>query len=213
MNDFSEAKIKENCPHCDPTSFALKYPLEERDNFRVVCDVHPLIEGHILIIPKRHLSCIGEYPQVFFEEFVKLFEKFSKFLKQIYNSVSSFEHGKIGQTVFHSHIHLLPFDGIPSQIVPEGKENLTAFSDFSYLKKVYDKLGKYLYFSIGDKRWIVETKLAAPRFFRDRFAKALSAPQRGNWKLMDADEKIMLEANKEIVNLRKNWELFSKSLS
>ena len=42
-------------PHCDRNGFAFSHPLEETDSFLVVCDVHPLMEGHILIIPKEHL--------------------------------------------------------------------------------------------------------------------------------------------------------------
>jgi len=205
MNNFSEESLKKHCPHCDPNSFALKFPLEETKNFWIVCDVHPLIKGHILIIPKEHLSCMGEYPEDIYQEFLSLFNKFSDFIKKTYGSVSSFEHGKIGQTVFHSHIHILPFDGLSTQIVLEGENNLKLFNDFSYLKSIYEKEGKYLFFSIGDKKWVVNTNLGATRFFRDRFAKALGNPKRGNWKEMANDKEIMEKAHFEIKELQQKW--------
>lgn len=210
MDDFSEESLKTNCPHCDPNSFALKYPLEETNNFWIVCDVHPLIEGHVLIIPKKHLSCIGEYPTPEYLEFLSLFKKYSDFIKKTYGAISAFEHGKIGQTVFHSHVHLLPFNGSPLEIIPEGLNNLVLFNDFSYLKDVFRKEGKYLFFSISDQKWTVDTKLGVPRFFRDRFANALHVPERGNWKDMDKNKNIMEKARVEMRQLQNSWNSFKK---
>jgi diadenosine tetraphosphate (Ap4A) HIT family hydrolase len=210
MEDFSEGRIIKNCPHCDPHSFALKHPLQDSKNFRIVCDVHPLIEGHILIIPKSHLSCVGVFNDVLFKEFKRLYQKVSKFLKKEYGSVSSFEHGKLGQTVFHSHVHLYPFKSKVKAIIPEGKEKLTPIKNLSDLKKIFQKQRGYLFLSIQDKLWIIDPSLISPRFFRDRFAKALGHPDRGNWKKMHFDKKLMSQANREIENLKTRWQEFSK---
>jgi len=205
MDANSSLNLRKNCPHCDPNLFAMKYPLEETTNFRVVCDVHPLIEGHILLIPKKHISCIGEYPEKEYKEFLYLFDKYSNFLKKAYGVVSAFEHGKTGQTVFHSHTHLLPFDGFPTLIIPEGQDNLFSFTDFSHLKDLYKKEGKYLFFSISSQKWAVNTQLGYPGFFRDRFAKALNIPERGNWKDMRQKEDLMNQAATDIQNLQNKW--------
>lgn len=195
----------QNCPHCDPNSSALKHPLKITKNFRVVCDVHPLVEGHILIIPKDHFSCVGAFPKDLFEEFLILYQEASAFLKKEYQTVSSFEHGVIGQTVFHSHVHLLPFQGNSEMIVPEGQTNLTPITQLVSLLKVFETEGKYLFFSIGEKLWLVQTSLGAPLFFRDRFARARGTPERGDWKKMEQDQKIMESAQKDIMNLEKKW--------
>ncbi len=207
--DFSESAIRKDCPHCDPNSFALKFPLKETSNFWVVCDVHPLTRGHILIIPKKHLSCIGEYPEDVCNEFVELNDLFSNFIKKTYGSVSSFEHGKIGQTVFHSHVQMFPYIGSPETIVPEGSSFLTAVHNLNDLKTIFQKDGAYLFFSIGNNKWIVDIKIGKPRFFRDRFAVVLHNPRRGNWKEMHSDTGIMKEANKEIDELTANWKKYS----
>ncbi len=207
--DFSESTIRKDCPHCDPNSFALKFPLKETSNFWVVCDVHPLTRGHILIIPKKHLSCIGEYPEDVFNEFVELNDLFSNFIKKTYGSVSSFEHGKIGQTVFHSHVQMFPYIGSPETIVPESNSFLTAVHNLNDLKTIFQKDGAYLFFSIGNDKWIVDIKIGKPRFFRDRFAVALHNPRRGNWKEMHSDTVTMEEANREIHELTANWKKYS----
>jgi len=52
VEDLSEAHIRAHCPHCDASSSAFQYPLEEIEYFRIVYDVSSIVKGHILIIPK-----------------------------------------------------------------------------------------------------------------------------------------------------------------
>jgi len=202
MNKVSEQDIKDHCPHCDPKSQALKNVIEETQHFRVVCDRYPICEGHLLIIPKKHLSCVGEYEEALFLEFSKLYNNYQQAIKGIYGKVSTFEHGKIGQTVFHSHAHILPFSGEASKIVPEGRESIKLIFNLKELKEVYDRTGGYLFFSIEDKAWLADAALAEPGFFRDRFAQALGRPERGNWKQMSENKTIMAKAEKEIENFK-----------
>jgi len=205
MSLFSEDKMRTNCPHCDSNSFALKFPLQETDNFWVVCDVHPLTKGHILIIPKEHFSCIGAFSLALFNEFLALYRKCSDFLLKTYGSVSSFEHGKIGQTVFHSHVQMFPYSGSEKDIVQEGDSYLTKISNMNELIDLFKKNDMYLFFSIGKNMWIVDTNIGKPRFFRDRFAQAFHHPERGNWKEMRKNSTLMKEANEDIMDLLSKW--------
>lgn len=204
MKDLSKQAIKTNCPHCNIGSQALNYLLEQTANFYIVCDAHPLIEGHILIIPKEHISCIGEYPKDLFEEFLDLNKKVSEFLLKEYGSVSSFEHGVFGQTVFHSHIHYLPFNGDSNEIIPE-EEKLFEFNDLSELQTLFKRDGGYLFFSIGKSKYVVDVGITAPRFFRDRFAKALGRPEKGNWRIMETDKNLMEKGVKNNTITQNKW--------
>jgi diadenosine tetraphosphate (Ap4A) HIT family hydrolase len=208
MLDFSEQNIKNNCSHCDAKSLALERLLKKTKNFWIVCDIHPLTEGHILIIPKKHISCVGAYSSDLFKEFIKLYSWCSEFIKTEYGSVASFEHGIIGQTVFHSHVHLMPYRGNESEIIPEGRNKLKQLKNISGLRKIFLKEGQYLFFSIGDRLWMVDPNLGTPRFFRDRFAKALGRPERGNWKKMHKNKEIISKACQEIKNLKRSWRKF-----
>lgn len=208
MKDFLEKTIIKNCPHCDPKSFALKHLLKETGRFWVVCDVHPLVKGHILIIPKKHLSCVGEYDKKSLDEFNELYSTFSNFIKNRYGSVSSFEHGKIGQTIFHSHVHLLPFEGTINEIIPEGRQYRNRINNISQLKGIFEKDGKYLFISIANQMWAIDPKLGEPRFFRDRFAKALGVSERGDWKKMHQNNRLMSQANADIKNLKCKWKKY-----
>lgn len=141
-------------------------------------------------------------------EFNKLCSIFSNFIRNKYGSVSSFEHGKIGQTVFHSHVHLLPFAGATKKIVPEGEKFLTKIKHISDLKRVFEKDQKYLFFSIEEQLWLVDVGLGASRFFRDRFAKALGVTDRGNWKEMHQNSTLMLRANHDITKTKASWQKY-----
>lgn len=202
---LSEEHIRAHCPHCDPASDAFADALMETEHFRVVCDHHPLIKGHILIIPKAHLSCIGEYPEPVLREYEQCAEQVSRFVQEHYGTVSMFEHGKLGQTVFHSHTHFLPFGGDPLDIIPESMRYCTAIPDLRAVIDIYRRDLGYLLFSINDRMWIVDPALAVPRFFRDRFAVALGRPERGNWKTMHVDRELMEIAGRDNVEVMEQW--------
>lgn len=194
------------CPHCDGRSFALEHPLVTTENFRVVCDGNPLTEGHILIIPKWHISCMGALPPELFDEFANLYKDVTEFLVAQYGSVNSFEHGVIGQTVFHAHMHLLPLRTDIRRIVPE-MQHLREISSIGDLSAEYDKENKYLFCSVGTASYLVDTSIGTTRFFRDRFAKALSHPERGDWKAMRENDAIMDDVRRDIRRLKDKWRL------
>lgn len=203
--DLSEESIRANCPHCDRDSQAFNDYLEETEHFHIVCDHHPLVEGHLLIIPKVHISCIGAFSEEMLADFMTIYERVSGFIQMNYGVVSAFEHGKLGQTVFHCHIHLLPFYGASDKIVPEGKAYMNSLSNIQQLREVFDRDEQYLFFSVEDQAWTVDTALAAPRFFRDRFAQALGNPERGNWKVMHEDVEMMAVSHLENLRCQELW--------
>lgn len=201
--DYSEQAIRQNCPHCDRKGFAFEFLLEETKHFCVTCDAHPLCEGHLLIMPKRHTTCIATYTTEEFTEFLSLFIRISNWVHKHYGSVATFEHGKIGQTVFHSHVHLLPFSGEALQIVPEGIDRLKPHQFVEELIALYHQADGYLFFSIGHEQWTVDPSLGQPRFFRDRFAQALGRPERANWKETRRSPELLAAGREENIRCSK----------
>src|SRR6185369_2276572 len=137
--DFSDETIKENCPMCDGASPTFAYLLAETELFRITCDASPLTEGHILIIPKAHVDCLASYDDALLSEFQDHYRRVMDFVRKTYGSVATFEHGKFGQTVYHSHVHVLPFTGTLEQIVPEGAAHAEPLADISGLKQRFDR--------------------------------------------------------------------------
>jgi len=193
------------CAFCDAHDATYGHVLKETEEFRVVCDPYPLIEGHILIIPKRHIACIGACSIGAFREFMTLYTEVGKFLQKNYGALSSFEHGDIGHSVPHAHMHLLPCEVSEKSVIPEGESHLEPLMGMAALRSLFAQRNHYLFFSTGAKCWTVDSDLAKPRFFRDRLAIVLGRPQRGNWKAMSSIPKHMDAAAKEIASLEKKW--------
>ncbi len=195
--------MKNDCLHC-PGSYALSHPLFDDDKFWIICDIHPITEGHILIIPKDHISCMGALDDETFERYKELYSRVKGFVKKEYGSVAIFEHGIIGQTVFHAHTHFFPFKGKTNEII-EDSSILRKIESLDSVKTEFISAGKYLFFENNDEMFLVDTIVGYPRFFRDIFAKLLGAESRGNWKTTEKSEELMKTFDKEISSLEKKW--------
>lgn len=82
--------------------------IDETDNFFLLHDGYPLLEGHLLLIPKKHVDCYLNLNKKLSKEFDLIKSKIIKFLKDNYYEPVIFEHGNAGQTVLHAHLHFLP---------------------------------------------------------------------------------------------------------
>jgi diadenosine tetraphosphate (Ap4A) HIT family hydrolase len=76
-------------------------------------DLYPVTEGHILIIPKRHCSDYFELSQPEINAISQLAQKCKSMLTQKDETIEGFNIGfnaglVAGQTVNHSHMHLIP---------------------------------------------------------------------------------------------------------
>jgi diadenosine tetraphosphate (Ap4A) HIT family hydrolase len=97
-----------NCAFCLRSDFATNI-LKETDAFFIVADHAPLVEGHILIIPKRHYACYGAVPAQLDADLAILKQEVRQFFDRYYVPVIFWEHGIFRQTVFHAHLHCFPF--------------------------------------------------------------------------------------------------------
>ena len=100
-----------NCAFCQRSNFSTNL-LKETEAFFIVSDHAPLVEGHILIIPKRHFACYGAVPAELDDEFLALKREVQEFCARYYAPVIFWEHGIFRQTVYHAHLHCFPFGTI-----------------------------------------------------------------------------------------------------
>ncbi|NQV00430.1 MAG: HIT domain-containing protein, partial [Parcubacteria group bacterium] len=196
-------KNKNTCSHCEDSIY-IRYKLHEDNLFWIICDYHPLTEGHILIIPKEHISCMGDLGNKSFEHYKNLYKKVKSFIKNTYGPVGVFEHGIVGQTVFHAHTHLLPFDFKTREII-KNKSDLRNINSLDEIKNEFEKNKKYLFLENNDKIYLINTDLAFPRFFRDIFAEVLNVKDRANWKEAKNNIKLEKVLKSDIQNLIDKW--------
>lgn len=86
--------------------------VREGDNFIVIRDAHPKVEGHCLVIPKEHFSRLEEMPASFYQEFLldakdAAIELINEVGAEDFNLILN--NGKdAGQIINHVHLHILP---------------------------------------------------------------------------------------------------------
>ena len=85
------------------------YKVAENDDFIAILDVFPLVEGHVLVIPKKEIDNIFDLEP---EKLQQLFGFSQTIAKAI---EASYDCRKVGMAVIglevpHAHIHLLPIN-------------------------------------------------------------------------------------------------------
>jgi diadenosine tetraphosphate (Ap4A) HIT family hydrolase len=130
------------CAFCDRA--ALDIILDETEHFYLLADHAPLVEGHMLIIPREHYACYGAVPASLEDEFLALKRRVTTFLTAAYTPPAFFEHGVFRQTVRHAHLHALPFGALPFDLhaAGNGGQPVTAPVD---LRGWYAEHGHYFY--------------------------------------------------------------------
>ena len=104
---------KEDCVFCKIARGEIKNEkLYEDDNFFIINDIHPVSEGHCLIITKNHYETILDIPPSLGTELVNLIkkqglrlikEKKAEGFNVIQNNMEP-----AGQFVEHVHFHIIP---------------------------------------------------------------------------------------------------------
>ena len=130
-----------NCAFCRRNDIASI--LKETPNFLVAADHAPLVEGHLLIIPKGHYPCYGAVPSELDSELLALKREVAHFLDHFYAPAVFWEHGIFRQTVFHAHLHCFPFGKAQYDVV-EGLHSVVVHSQDD-IRAWYATKGQYFY--------------------------------------------------------------------
>ena len=95
--------VKEEIP-CDK--------IYENDNFLSIPDASPIVEGHTLVIPKKHFDTILDLPDSLGPELLDCIKKTSLILMKKYDvggfNVMNNNFEVAGQIVKHVHFHIFP---------------------------------------------------------------------------------------------------------
>ncbi len=99
------------CPFCD--ELVLKNQAYYESKLTAVLYNHkPILPGHSLVIPKRHVERFEEMTREEISEIGDAIKVVDNAFKKVYNSTAStiiMQNGRdAGQTVFHAHFHVTP---------------------------------------------------------------------------------------------------------
>lgn len=137
----NNTSTKEGCTFCQRTEIA--HVLKETPHFLLAADYAPLVEGHLLIIPKEHYACYGDVPSTLDEELFAIKDELRQFYTRVYAPVVFWEHGVFRQTVFHAHLHCFPWGNLEYTI--DSKVHNTVVTAQDDIRQWYHAQGHYFY--------------------------------------------------------------------
>lgn len=117
--------------------------LKETPHFVLAADHAPLVEGHLLVIPKEHYACYGDVPTTLDEELFALKDELRQFYTRYYAPVVFWEHGVFRQTVFHAHLHCFPWGNLSYDL--ESQIHNAVVTSQEDIRNWYHALGHYFY--------------------------------------------------------------------
>ena len=102
-----------DCIFCKISLGEINAPrIYENDNFFSIPDANPLVEGHSLVISKKHFETILDIPNTLGPELLECIKKTSEILIKKYNyegfNVVNNNFESAGQIVKHVHFHIIP---------------------------------------------------------------------------------------------------------
>lgn len=109
----------QNCVFCKIVKSEIPcYKVYEDDKFLAFLDINPRVEGHTLVIPKKHYRWIYDVPE--FGEYWEVAKKVGLSAKEALNAefVTFVTHGL---EVPHAHIHVMPRKRGEYEFVPSVK--------------------------------------------------------------------------------------------
>lgn len=204
-------QIEPVCVFCDRKQFEERL-CGETDDFWIIATLGQITDGgYLLLVPKRHVLCVGAMTKLEIEAFSREIHKIRCSLYEEYNlsnidEITVFEHGIVGQTVKHAHFHFIPkLCNITERVrkdFPQSEVVNMESGNLDELRKLYRK-NKKPYLIWKDDEPIIRICLNPPAplmYLRIITAKALGVPERGNWRQMDPelDKKLWSETVKKL---------------
>lgn len=115
------------------------YKIAENDKFFAFLDIFPLVEGHVLVVPKIEVDKFFDVPDDYLAE-ILLFAK--PIAQAIENSFPCNRCGisVVGLEVPHAHLHLIPINSADDLNFTRGKLKLTPDQLKAAQEKIVSKL-------------------------------------------------------------------------
>jgi histidine triad (HIT) family protein len=115
------------------------YKIAEDDQFFAFLDIFPLVEGHVLVIPKLEVDKFFDVPDEYLSRMLVFAKPIAKAMEK------SFPCNRVGLSVVglevpHAHLHLVPINGIDDLNFTRGKLKLSP----EQLKAAQDKIVREL---------------------------------------------------------------------
>ena len=105
-----ERKNNTDCPFCKSGIKDLTF--FENEKFIAIYNIAPIVPGHALVLPKKHITSFFDLTDTDLFEFIKFSRSVIKILSKAFNTEAFNwtlqEKDEAGQSIAHMHIHIIP---------------------------------------------------------------------------------------------------------
>jgi histidine triad (HIT) family protein len=115
------------------------YKIAENEKFFAFLDIFPLVEGHVLVVPKKEIDNLFDLPEDFLSEILVFAKPIAKAIESAFNC-NRCGISVVGLEVPHAHIHLVPINSADDLNFTRGKIKQSP----EQLKKAQEKILSYL---------------------------------------------------------------------
>jgi len=171
--------------------------LLETDNFVVFPTLGQIVEGYLLIAPKKHYLAIGEIPRANYKELEEVQGKVKTILSETYGSPLFFEHGATsrkkrgGCCIEHAHIHAVPVQveilGDLSKVFGHKK-----IRDYNGLKTKFEREEPYFFLedNFGRKYSFDIPDVVPSQYIRRIISEKIGKQERWDWRSQPGLEEL-----------------------
>jgi diadenosine tetraphosphate (Ap4A) HIT family hydrolase len=160
-------------------------------NFVVMPSLGQLAPGHMLLVPRQHVTSFGELDVVLRSEALSLYLAWRQTLSEHFSSTVCFEHGSPpgassgGCGIVHAHIHIVPLAGIQPTLPPAMGDGWRESSGSVWLDEaaaVTRRAGGYLMWHGPGEAPHLETATDVPSQHLRRHVARVLGENRWDWR-------------------------------
>ncbi len=185
-------------------------PLFESPNFISVPSLGSLVQGWLLLVPKRHVLSMGTLPDSMHHELNEFKAILCAALTECYGAAVAFEHGPSAENsaagcgVDHAHLHIVPTTiDLAMKVTPYLPAGVKwTPAGLRECQEAHRRGLDYLYFEKPNERgWIATDRALGSQLFRRAIAAELGIPEQYSWR-----EHPQLPNTMETIKVLRSWQ-------
>jgi diadenosine tetraphosphate (Ap4A) HIT family hydrolase len=166
------------------------------ENFHVFPSIGQLVDGYLLMAPKKHYAAFDEMPRVLWDEFDRLLEHVRLIASSIYGPCIAYEHGTRGEGgcgIYHAHMHLVPFPRA-TELIGDLRKRFAwrILANLVDLGEQDEKTSSYLFCETPQStRYLFSVKDLSSQFMRKLLSEALGRDD-WDWRKVGREERLLV---------------------
>ena len=167
------------------------------EHFAVIPSLGQIVEGYLLVLPRRHYKALGDLERVDFDELSTVSVLVGEVLAKEYGPCVFFEHGTRAEGVggcgiYHAHLHAVPVDAALNPIgILKERYPYEEITDLGEINRRSEGLDCYLFYQDLDaKRYLFNTGPLPSQYLRKLLAD-MAGEEVWNWRDAGREERLL----------------------